>query len=471
MLQKMTGREKTSKGADERRRRLSFPTLVMMFTLGLFLVAGCSSGSDSSGDTDDSGGTNNSGSSGSGEKTGVYEQDGAEVASATETGMTYAATGEDESAVYVYGGGTYTLSDSTLTKTGDTSSADDSNFYGNNAIVLAEDESTITLTGCTLTADSEGSNGAFAYGEGSYVYLDNCTITTTGDSARGVDATYGGTVDVRNSTISTQGAHCAALATDRYENNEPPAIDAYNVTGTTAGDGSPGIYCTGTFTVEACDLTATGSEAAAIEGLNSITLTDSDIEGQKKWGVIIYQSTSGDSTEGNGIFDMSGGSLTNTSSGPVFMVCNTEATIVLEDVIIDTGGDVLIRATDSSSGDANINTDWGSAGGDVTFSATDQALEGTVSINDLSSLDMTLSGSSTLSGAVDDGDSNDGEVNITLEGTSTWTATGDSYVDALNGSSLPGAIDAATGVTIYYESSDTLSGNYSLSSGGLLQQL
>jgi hypothetical protein len=468
MLKTTPKREGTGGTGGSQRRRLTVHVLVLLFVVGVFLLTGCSSGSDSSDDTDDTSGTNTSGTSSSGEKTGAYEQNGGDV---TESGETYAATGEDESAVYVYGQGTYTLSGGTLTKTGDTSSDADSNFYGNNAIVLAEDESTIYLTGCTLTADSEGSNGAFAYGEGSYVYLDDCDIATTGDSARGVDATYGGTVDIQNSTISTTGAHCAALATDRYENNDPPTIIAYNVIGTTAGDGSPGIYCTGTFTVELCDLTATGSEAAAIEGLNSITLIDSDIEGQKKWGVIIYQSTSGDSTAGNGTFDMTGGSLTNSTTGPLFMVCNTEATIALEDVDITTDGDVLIRATDASSGDDNINNDWGSAGGDITFTATDQALEGTISINNLSSLEMTLSGASTLSGDVDDDDSNDGEVNITLEDTSTWTATGDSYVDALNGDNLPTAIDAATGITIYYDSSDTLSGNYSLASGGQLQEL
>jgi hypothetical protein len=405
-------------------------------------------------------------------KTGAYEQDGG---TASESGQTYAATETDESAVYVYGAGNYTLSDATLTKTGETSSAETSNFYGNNAIVLAEDESTITLTDCSLTADSEGSNGAFAYGEGSSIIIDNCTISTTADSSRGVDATYGGSVTVSNSEIHTLGAHSAALATDRYEDNDPPSITADNVTATTAGDGSPGIYSTGTFNVSNSNTVATGAEAAAIEGFNSITLTDSDITGSAKWGVFIYQSMSGDSSVGVGTFDMTGGSLTNNSSGPVFMVLNTEAIINLQDVDISTEGDVLIRATNASDDDDNVNSSWGSAGGDITFNATDQALSGTVSCNELSSMDITLSGSSTLSGAVEIEDG--GEVTITLEDSAVWTAADDSYVTSLDGimfsGDTPTNVDADFGVVIYFDSATDADGNaltdtYTLSSGGTL---
>lgn len=49
--------------------------------------------------------------------------------------------GEDESAVYVYGGGIYTLSASTLTKTGDTSSV-----YG--------DSSSVEISCANATDDS-----------------------------------------------------------------------------------------------------------------------------------------------------------------------------------------------------------------------------------------------------------------------------------------------------------------------------
>ena len=239
--------------------------------------------------------------------------------------------------------------------------------------------------------------------------LSNCSIATTGDSSRGVDATYGGSVVISDSTISTQGAHCAALASDRYDSTAP-TITATSVTGTTAGDGSPGIYCTGTFNISASTLTATGSEAAAIEGFNSITLANSDITGYKKWGVIVYQSMSGDSSTGTGSFSMTGGTLTNYSSGPVFMVCDTTAVIDLDGVTIDNSGGstLLLRATSASSGDANVNSSWGSLGGTVTLNATGQALDGAITRYSTSS-DITLN----------------------LKSGSAWKLEGDSTVDAL----------------------------------------
>ena len=84
----------------------------------------------------------------------------------------------------------------------------------------------------------------------SSVTLDSVTIATTGDSSRGVDATYLGVVTLSDCSITTSGAHCAALASDRGTG----VIKATDCTGTTSGEGSPGIYCTGTFTVTGGDL-------------------------------------------------------------------------------------------------------------------------------------------------------------------------------------------------------------------------
>jgi hypothetical protein len=174
-----------------------------------------------------------------------------------------------------------------------------------------------------------------------------------------------------------------------------------------------------------------------------------------------------------GTFDMTGGTLINNSSGPIFMVCNTEATINLKEVDITSSGDILIRATDASSGDANINSDWGTAGGDVTLTAIDQELQGTVSCNNLSNIDITLSGTSTLTGdvVIEDG----GQVNVTLEDDANWIATGASYVTSIDGVELSGStttnVDGAD--TVYYDSAtdnsgNPLSGTYNLPGGGTL---
>jgi hypothetical protein len=78
------------------------------------------------------------------EKSGVYCQNGGAV---TETSKTYTATSPDQSGVYISNSGSYTLTDSEISKIGDTSSLEDSDFYGLNAGALAEGGSTITMSG------------------------------------------------------------------------------------------------------------------------------------------------------------------------------------------------------------------------------------------------------------------------------------------------------------------------------------
>ncbi|WP_294160063.1 hypothetical protein [uncultured Selenomonas sp.] len=129
---------------------------------------------------------------------------------------TFEATETDANAVLVRNGGTLTLTGAELSKTGDSSSADASNFSGQNAVFLAAD-STALLENVTLTSDADGANAVFATGANAKVTAKNLTIHTKNNSSRGLDATYDGTIVAQDVDIMTEGAHCAALATDRGE--------------------------------------------------------------------------------------------------------------------------------------------------------------------------------------------------------------------------------------------------------------
>lgn len=370
--------------------------------------------------------------------------------------------------VKVESGGTLTLTNSYIDKTGDTDDRENSGFYGFNVGVLAssssetdgyagtEETTTLNMSDCTITTDAVGANGAFAFGEDAVVNLDHVTINTTGDdNSRGIDATYGGTVNITNSVIDTEGDSCAALATDRYMEYNAPSINADNVIGTTAGSGSPGLYCTGTFTVSNSTTTATGSEAAAIEGYNSITLINSDISGAKKWGVIIYQSMSMDSSVGTGTFDITGGSITNNSDGPMFLVCDTTAEINLKGTkLINPSSDTLLWATSAAAGsevDENVNSDWGSLGGTVIMTATDQTLKGDIDIEDeSSSIDLTMY-NTKYSGAINPDNVDGVEAAVSLDKTSSWNVTGTSYLSSLsNNGKITGPGTVYVSGTQYY---------------------
>lgn len=431
-----------------------------VFTLFFVAVNGEWSGSETIGDrtvytgvTLTSGGIYSSGTSGVSKQ--YYE---------------YTSTTSDIPAVKVLPGGSLTLTHSKATKSGATANKENSGFYGFNSGVLASSSnqvssysagsaSAITMTDCTITTSASGANGAFAFGENAVVTLDHVTIATTGsDNSRGVDATYGGTVTITNSIISTQGDSCAALATDRYESYAAPTVNATNCVGTTAGAGSPGIYCTGTFNVTGSTLTATGSEAAVVEGLNSITLTNTNISGAQKWGVMIYQSMSGDSSTGTGTFTMTGGTLANNSTGPLFFVCNTTAVIELTGATLTNNSDTLLWATTAAAGstvNSNVNGSWGTLGGTVTFTATNQTLEGNIDLEESSSsIELNLINSS-LSGAMNS--DNQGTAVLTLDADSSWEVTGDSYLSILtnNGTMTGTGTVYVNGVAVYTGSSNS----------------
>jgi hypothetical protein len=148
---------------------------------------------------------------------------------------------------------------------------------------------------------------------------------------------------------------------------------------------------------------------------------------------MIYQSMSGDSSIGTGTFTMTGGALTNNfSEGPMFFVCNTDAIIELNSATLANSSDMfLVAGTAAAAGNVidNVNSDWGSNGGEVTFTAINQTLSGEIILCDSSSsIDLALV-SSSYSGAINS--DNNGTADLSIDADSTWEVTGTSYLDSL----------------------------------------
>ena len=89
-----------------------------------------------------SGSSGGSSDSGRSTATGFYTLDGG---SANQSGQTYQASSDDESAIYVSNGANLTLYSAAINTSGNTSSSDNNSFYGLNAGVLATSGSTVTV--------------------------------------------------------------------------------------------------------------------------------------------------------------------------------------------------------------------------------------------------------------------------------------------------------------------------------------
>ena len=186
---------------------------------------------------------------------------------------TLSTTSSDESAIVVNDGGSLNATGLTISKSGDSSNTENSEFYGLNAAVLVQKGSEATIKDTTIETNATGANAIFSTGENAIINVSNTKITTTEDSSRGLDATYGGTINANIVTITTSGQHCAAVATDRGEGT----VTVKNSTLNTNGKGSPCVYSTGTISVSDSKGTATDSSCAVIEGKNSITLNNTKL--------------------------------------------------------------------------------------------------------------------------------------------------------------------------------------------------
>lgn len=377
---------------------------------------------------------------------------------AEESGQSYTSEGTDESAVLVSNGANVTLKDFTVNRTSeDSKGGDSSSFYGVGASILATD-GTVNLSGGTITSDADGAAGAFAYDKGT-VNIYDTTITTTGNTAGGIHAAGGGTVNAENLTVHTSGDSSAAIRSDRGGGTMRVKGGSY----TSAGTGSPAVYCTADIEVEDAKLTAENSEAVCIEGLNSLSLTNCDLSGHIQeneqndcdWTVILYQSMSGDSEVGNAVFNMTGGSLTSENGG-LFYTTNTESTFNLNNVNItpSSNNEFFLKCT----GNAN-KRGWGQSGAngaDCSFTTENQKMEGDVIWDSISTLDFKMTEGSTLTGGfIQDescaGNGGSGKADLSIDATSTWIVTKDSRLSSLTNK---GTIKDAEGKTVTIKGSD-----------------
>lgn len=371
---------------------------------------------------------------------------------AVTTGETYASTGSDENAVHVYEGAAVTLDNAAITRDSDDSTGgDNSSFYGVGAAALVTD-GTLKINNSTITTDVKGGAGVFAYGSGT-AYVSDTSITTQQDTSGGIHVAGGGTLYAWDLDVETSGESSAAIRSDRGSGTMVVDGGSY----TSNGIGSPAIYSTADITVNDAELTANGSEAICIEGLNTIRLFDCDLTGSMAdnsqndctWNVILYQSMSGDSEVGNSTFEMVGGSLT-AKNGGMFYTTNTESTFLLQNVAITNADDseFFLKCT----GNAN-QRGWGTTGqngADCSFTARQQEITGDVIWDSISQLDLYVLDGSTLTGAVLDDESNagnggDGYAALYLDSTSKWVVTGDSTVTSLYNA---GTIVDASGNTV-----------------------
>lgn len=353
------------------------------------------------------------------------------------TGGTYTSTNSDENAIRA-DSVTASLTDVTVEKTaGDSSNNDASSFYGLNSAILALGTAKLDITGGAVTAKAEGANGVFAYGD-AVINIKDTVINVSGGNAGGIQVAGGGTLYATNLTVNSKVK--AAIRSDR--GGGTMVVNGGTFT-TSGSSGAPAIYSTADITVNDAVLTSDNSEAVVVEGFNSVTLNNCTVtgnmsgtygagSGENIHNVMLYQSMSGDAEVGNSSFTMNGGSLTS-KNGDMFYITNTESNVTLNNVklTLASGTNLLtVAGNDGSRG-------WGKAGangGTCNFTVTAQTLTGDIEVDSISQLELNIKENSNYTGAINKDGTTAKALTVTLDSTSTWTLTGDSYITEFNGS-------------------------------------
>ncbi len=367
--------------------------------------------------------------------------------SSTASGQSYSSTTAGQNALLVSGGSS-TLSGATVTKSGSPSgSSDDYDFYGTNAAVLVYNGATLNISGSTVNTDASYASGVFAYGTG-VVNISDSTIKTTGRNSGGVMVTGGGTLTANDLTVTTSGNSSAAIRSDRGGGTLTVNGGSYS----TSGTGSPVIYSTADISVNDAVLTATASEGVVIEGKNSVTLngvtltdTNNTLNGNSETykNIFLYQSMSGDASVGTSSFEATDCTIT-TNKGDTIFVTNTDAVVELSNnkIVNNDSTGVFLRAQAGKWGTS------GSNGGNVTLSLDDQEVSGDIVIDSVSTLSMSLSNGSEMTGTIN-GSNSAKSISLTLDSSSSITLTGDSYVTSLSNADSSNSNIHLNGYTLY----------------------
>lgn len=353
---------------------------------------------------------------------------------------------ENESVVLVKNSGTLNMTNAKLTKAGDTTSVDESSFYGVNAVFVTTAGSESSIGKSEITSSSEGSGGIFSSGKDALVHVSDVKIETSGGSSKGLTATYGGTIEAADVDITTSGDQSPPIAAGK--GGGTVSVTGGNIS--VSGQGSPCIYSEGKIALE--DLTGNSETGPIIvvDGKNSVSLNKCDFTGVGKQGIMLYQSTEGDSKEEPAKLKVTDSRLTSTGQGPMFYITNTKAEAVLTNTELIYQGKILINAA------GNDTNSWGTAGkngGDITLTGIAQKLQGDIICDEISRVTINLTEQSTLKGTVN-GENKGQNVDISLDKDSKWELTGDSYVNVIKNDDSKCSNIQSNGHSIYYDSSN-----------------
>ena len=355
---------------------------------------------------------------------------------------TIESTQPNHSVICNQNGGTVTLDQNTLVKSGDSINTD-----GTNSIVFTTGSSFTKIDQSDLQSTSKGSSGIVA-NEKAMVYANDSTIMTSNDSSNGLEAVSSGQIIANQMDITTQGNQSAAVNVKQNDGS----ISLTNSILSTDGNDAPLLHANGTIEADNVSGNASHSKIAEVEGGQHLSIYNSQLSSTNnhllqneliKNGIRI-QCVQDSSTKEKARIDVCNSILsTMIDEGSMFYVDGQDTNIVLNKSLLSFDCDHVDLLHVSN--------------GNVKLTGSEETMVGNITVESHAKVDMYLLDGNSYTGSTSCEEQ--GTLNMNISSDSSWIVSSDCKVNCLNIESGGEIIDADGNlVTITQQGKPIISG-------------
>lgn len=354
---------------------------------------------------------------------------------------TIESTQPNHSVICNQNGGTVTLDQNTLVKSGDSINTD-----GTNSIVYTTGSSFTKIDQSDLQSTSKGNSGIVA-NEKAMVYANDSTIMTSNDSSNGLEAVSSGQIIANQMDITTQGNQSAAVNVKQNDGS----ISLTNSILSTNGNDAPLLHANGTIEADNVSGNASHSKIAEVEGGQHLSIYNSQFSSTNnslfnevmKNGIRI-QCVQDSSTKEKARIDICNSILsTMIDEGSMFYVNGQDTNIVLNKSLLSFDCDHVDLLHVSN--------------GNVKLTSSEETMVGNITVESHAKVDMYLLDGSSYTGSTSCEEQ--GTLNMNISSDSSWIVSSDCKVNCLNIESGGEIIDADGNlVTITQQGKPIISG-------------
>lgn len=362
---------------------------------------------------------------------------------------TFSTSDNDTSVIVVGNGASLNLSFVSVLKSGYTSDLLQASFFGVNAAINVQNGSRCFFSHLNITTHNGAAN-IYSYGNGSYVYIENSFLYSSGPAAHGLYAGGYGTAVGKNIAHYSGGNRCSSFAGDG------PAgyVTIYDSISRTSGIGSAIFYALGTITATNVIGYAENSPALFSDGQQTSTIVNCDLTAGLLGGTVMFSSMQ---RRSGAILNLIDSKLTVLGATmPALWFGNVIASVYLYHTEINTKSNILVTAnysqvTQEFNYYAGYPDNPNLQPAIVTITVVECSLHGNLVAYNGSSISWVISQYSTWHGHAFSG-YGDSYISVSLDSTSTWSLTGNTILTNLSLANNNLAGISSNGYNITYDS-------------------